>query len=492
MHLRTLAVLLLVLVGVGAVGLVLFAPAAGSNATARFLTATAARTTVRDQVVATASISASATYGLGFGREPALVTSTAASSSGSSTAIVKNVAVKVGDKVTTGTALATVDPTDSAAQLATAQAGLDAAKATLADDQAAPTAATIASAQASIDQATQQLSQSKTSQADTKRQNDLTLARATKTWTDAMAAKATDKAAGYGTTRLAADQDVIDAARQSLRETQAQLTASTHQAANGVASAELALATAKSDYTTKTAKTTDNKLASDQAAVDSAQTTVATAKRTLDLSTIVSPVDGTVIAVNAVAGLAAPSGDAIQVAVLPMQVTAQFAEGDITRISAGQAATITVSAIKASLDGVVRQVTPTASSSGTSSVVTYAVTVTVTGEDARLTSGMSASVAVVISEAADVVAVPATALQGTAGDYSVRVLDAAGQVTARPVQVGLVTSSLAEIQNGIAEGDQVVTGTVAARQGTTTTTNAGGGGAFPVGGGGFPGGGRQP
>jgi macrolide-specific efflux system membrane fusion protein len=125
------------------------------------------------------------------------------------------------------------------------------------------------------------------------------------------------------------------------------------------------------------------------------------------------------------------------------------------------------------------------------------VAVTITGEDGRLTSGMSASVAVSIAEAADVVAVPSTALQRQSGAYGVRVVDAAGQVTARPVEVGLVTSSMAEIRSGLAEGELVVTGTVTPRQGTTTTTPGGaipGGGVGPGGGGipggGFPGGGR--
>jgi hypothetical protein len=162
----------------------------------------------------------------------------------------------------------------------------------------------------------------------------------------------------------------------------------------------------------------------------------------------------------------------------------------------GQPATVTVSAIGAALDGVVRQITPVASTSGTGSVVTYAVSATITGEDPRLTSGMSASVAVVISQAAGVIAVPATALQRQGTAYTVRVVDAVGGVAARPVEVGLVTSSMAEITSGLDAGEQVVTGTVAARVGTTTTTQGGGaaipGGGFPGGGGGFPGGGRQP
>jgi macrolide-specific efflux system membrane fusion protein len=83
----------------------------------------------------------------------------------------------------------------------------------------------------------------------------------------------------------------------------------------------------------------------------------------------------------------------------------------------------------------------------------------------------------------NVIAVPSVALRGTSGNYAVLVLDPSGQPQPVSVTVGLVSNGLAEIQGGLTEGERVVTGTVAARQGTTTT---GGGIAIP---GGFGGGG---
>ena len=98
---------------------------------------------------------------------------------------------------------------------------------------------------------------------------------------------------------------------------------------------------------------------------------------------------------------------------------------------------------------------------------------------------MSASIAVTTAEAADVIAVPAIALVGSAGSYGVRVIAADGTSQVTAVEVGLVTTSLAEIKSGIAEGDTVSIGTVSARTSTTT----GGGVAIPgVGGGGGGGG----
>jgi len=86
------------------------------------------------------------------------------------------------------------------------------------------------------------------------------------------------------------------------------------------------------------------------------------------------------------------------------------------------------------------------------------------------------------------VRVPATALQGssTAG-YSVLIMNGDGTTTTKDVQVGLVTTSMAQITNGVKSGDVVVTGTTATRT-TTTTTGGGGVNLNPLSGGGGTGG----
>jgi macrolide-specific efflux system membrane fusion protein len=187
-----------------------------------------------------------------------------------------------------------------------------------------------------------------------------------------------------------------------------------------------------------------------------------------------------------VAGVLAPSGNAILLEVGPMQATASFPESAIATLKVGQAAQVTVTAIGTTpIAGTVSQITPTASSSsGGSSVVTYAVLIALPDAPATVLSGMTASVAVTTAQAANVIAVPAIALLGSAGSYTVRVIAADGTPQVVVVQVGLVTTSLAEIKSGIAEGDTVSIGTVSAR--TTTTSAAGGGGvAIPgIGGGG--------
>jgi macrolide-specific efflux system membrane fusion protein len=121
-------------------------------------------------------------------------------------------------------------------------------------------------------------------------------------------------------------------------------------------------------------------------------------------------------------------------------------------------------------------------------VASYAVTVTLTSPPATVLAGMSATVTVTTASVQNVLRVPATALSGssTAG-YSVQVLNGSALSTVS-VQVGLVTTSYAQITGGLSAGQDVVVGSTTSRTGTTSN-NSGvnlngltGGGAIPGGG----------
>ncbi len=222
-------------------------------------------------------------------------------------------------------------------------------------------------------------------------------------------------------------------------------------------------------------------LASDRAGVLQAQQQVDDAQAQVDRATLSAPIDGVVVAVNLVVGATAPAGDGIQLIGSEMQVSAEFAESDLPKLAPGQVATVTVSATGDELAATLSTIDPVAASSGGSSIVSYEVTLDVVDVPDGVRPGMSAQVAVTIARADDVIAVPSTTLQGSGGTYSVQVIDAAGAVSVRQVEVGLVTSNLAEIRSGLAVGEAVVTGT------TSSLTNSGTG---PFGNpGGFPGGG---
>jgi multidrug efflux pump subunit AcrA (membrane-fusion protein) len=109
---------------------------------------------------------------------------------------------------------------------------------------------------------------------------------------------------------------------------------------------------------------------------------------------------------------------------------------------------------------------------------------------ATVRAGMTADVTITIATATNVMTVPAAALRGTAGNYSVLILGADGTPTAQPVEVGLITNTTAEIKSGLSDGQEVVTGVNTAQNGTTTTTGGFGGGGLGIPGGGFQGGGN--
>jgi macrolide-specific efflux system membrane fusion protein len=216
-----------------------------------------------------------------------------------------------------------------------------------------------------------------------------------------------------------------------------------------------------------------------------AQQAASDAQAKVDAATLTANADGVVVAVNVVAGALAPSTDAVQLRTTAMQVSAEVAESDLPSLAIGQPATVTVSATADQLSGTVKAIAPQASAASGSSVVSYAVTIEIDDVPDSVRPGMSAQVAVTVASANNVLAVPAIALNGSSCNYSVRVLDSNGGVSARPVEVGLITASLAEIKGGLAEGDSVVTGTTSS---LNSAANSGNG--FP--GGGLQGGGRFP
>lgn len=488
---RTIGAIALIVVGVGAVVFALFGPALGQSNTTQYITGQATTTNVVNEAVADGTLAAARTYGLSFGADPGIVDATTGSSSaaGSGTWLVKDVTAQVGQQVKQGDVLATADTTDLQRSLSLAQANLAAAQAKYDADTGGPTSNDQTSAQLSVDQAQQQLDAAIKSRDTTISENAIKLSQAEQSVADAKQQLKDDKDDGAPSSVKNADKDAIQSAQDNLDLVKVQVEASNTQARQQVDSAQLSLQSAQNNAELQTAPATEQTIASDKASLLQAQQTVDDAQKQVDGSAITAPEDGTIVAVNVVPGTTAPSGDAIQLMTTNLQVTADFSELDIPSLAPGQKATVTISATTDEVTGTVTTIEPVASSSGTSSVVSYSVTVALDSAPAKSLPGMSAQVAIVIAEADNVVAVPTIALVGGNGSYSVRILNADGSVTTRPVQVGLVTSSLAEIQSGVSAGEAVVTGTASSLNSTTTNGGLGGPGGLN-GGGAFPGGGQ--
>ena len=116
-----------------------------------------------------------------------------------------------------------------------------------------------------------------------------------------------------------------------------------------------------------------------------------------------------------------------------------------------------------------------ATSTVTSNVVTYNVTVALDSASPQVKVGMTASVDVTVAEKDNVLVLPASAITGRAETANVTVRTASGDEQ-RQVTVGLRGDDSVEIVSGLAAGDVVVTKVT----NTTSAATAAGVRAAPV------------
>ena len=211
-----------------------------------------------------------------------------------------------------------------------------------------------------------------------------------------------------------------------------------------------------------------------------------------------APLAGTVTALNVEDGDVVGSTDSTRayatIIVLDrLQAAITVAESDIASVQIGQKAVITFDALPdLTLTGKVKSI----DFSGTNSegVVSYEVLVTLDITNASVKGGMTVSVDIVTDVAADVLAVPSSAVKTSSNGSYVQVLEN-GQPTNVPVEVGMTTDSYVEIVSGLTEGQEIIVSTTTSGSTTATTTQGGQGGFLDQGGmpaGGFQGGGFVP
>lgn len=451
-------------------------------ASVTYLTAAAAVADVVDTVSVTGSVQPVETYAFAFGQAP--VRNPKPSPAGGSTGAagqswtVKAVEVKAGDTVAAGAVLATADTADAEAALATAKLNLSAAQAKLDADSAPVTSTTKAKAKLAVTQANKQLSQAKTAQSQTAAAGRLAVSQAQGALADAKQKLADDEAAKLPDTVISTDEAAVKQAERALATARQQASTANTQASAAVETAKLNVQSAQLAYDGTTTVNTDAAVAADKATVSQAQTAVSDAQTTLDRLTLVSPIAGTVSSVTIQPGDVV-SGTVITLRSAAVEVDASVTETDLPAVKVGQPAAVSIGALgaAASLKGTVSEVDLAGATKSASGVVSYAITISLPSTPVGVAPSMTADVDVTTATALAVVAVPASAIGGTPGAYTVQVFDGPGSVRTVPVEVGLMTSSQAEIKAGIAAGTQVVTGVANAQDLVTTFPTGPGGGA---------------
>jgi len=243
------------------------------------------------------------------------------------------------------------------------------------------------------------------------------------------------------------------------------------------------------------------------AQVQQAELTVESAKLDLERTTIVAPIDGTVVSVEVEVGQSLNANSStptvVKIANLDkMVVKAEISEADVPRVEAGQRVYFTIlGAPNSQVDATLRTVEPAPSSisdsttSSSSDAIYYNGLFDVDNPDHRLRISMTAQVTIVLAEASDALIVPSSVLttKGRDDDYIVMVYDPAAETTTpRPIKIGLDNGVSAEVLTGLAEGEQVIsaTGTVGAAVASSGTSAnrspLSGGGPVMMGGGGPP------
>lgn len=250
----------------------------------------------------------------------------------------------------------------------------------------------------------------------------------------------------------------------------------------------------------------------DEAALTAARSSLHTADLNLAAAALKATFAGTVTAVNLSVGQQvsagasgqAPTGTTDSSAQVSIQSTRTFIvdatvdDTEVSEVKKGQDVSVTPEGASDPVAGTVTSVTTVPTSS--SGVVSFPLTIALTGHPKEVYAGSSATLSITTSKAVNVLAIPTLAItySGTTATVEVKT---SGGTERRTITVGQTYGQQTAVKSGLTEGEQVVVtiptfariGTGGGGGGTFTGTNpfggGGGGGGLPTfggGGGGFP------
>ncbi|ENU28195.1 MacA family efflux pump subunit [Acinetobacter modestus] len=264
-------------------------------------------------------------------------------------------------------------------------------------------------------------------------------------------------------------------------------------------------------------KTAQAQIAAINAQIEQSRLTLATAQENLGYTSIVAPMDGTVVAIVTEEGQTVNANQTaptiVKLAKLDtMTIKAQISEADVMKVEKGQTVYFTtlgnsdkkhyaqLRQVEPAPNSINTETTNTSSSSS-STAVYYNALFDVPNEDGKLRIDMTAQVYIVLAEAKNVLTIPAAAIQtrrsnkkengnnsvatdkakntdtqkaqhpkrldlteaekalvaqSKASTGMVRVLQADGTAQPQPVLIGLNNRVTAQVLRGLKQGDQVV------------------------------------
>ncbi len=402
---------------------------------------------------------------------------------------IQTVDVVANQSVTSGTVLATIDPTTAPTSVNEAISDLITAKQALEDARNSKTAlaeAEVALAAAKVDYY-EALGYYNTLNKQIGTQDYINILTSAVTSAQDKVTKAETKYNSYGessdtdSNKIAA-LAALSQAKLDLEDAQIQLkyySSKPNTMDSETITAEMNLAKAKLDdaqraYDKLKDGTNTDAITSAQAKVDAAQATV-------DSLSIIAPFDGDVVVIYPRVGDLVSSGTeaAILVNRSSLFLEVSVDETTISNIKVGNPATITFDAIPdLSMAGEVTLINPVGVIS--SGVVNYTVRVGLDGTDDQILIGQTANVSIQTSEPHTVLYVPVTAVQSDAqGEYVLRV-KADGTQERVSVVSGTIIDELVVVVGDLDANDQVVVYSSTYSSTDSSTTGRGG---FMLGGG---------
>ncbi len=259
------------------------------------------------------------------------------------------------------------------------------------------------------------------------------------------------------TTSLAVVTDAVGggyvSAQQAVASAQAKIV-------SAVQSAQSVYDSALSALTRTSAPARSYDIAAAQAGVLTQQAVVDKAASDLASTTLAAPVAGVVAQINGEPGEQLAGGSSAAPFIVlsntsTITLDGNAAEGDVSALRLGQAATVTIDAIGRGtrFDGAVTRIDPVATIQ--QGVPVYGVEVTIDGANRELRAGMVGTASVVIASKKDVLLVPTSAIRDLPGGRGVQVLRD-GRPTAAPATFGIAGDTMTEVTGGLQAGDLVV------------------------------------
>lgn len=194
--------------------------------------------------------------------------------------------------------------------------------------------------------------------------------------------------------------------------------------------------------------------------LQSAEIALYRAKQQIMQTAIITPSDGTVVAVDLKKSYVLSAQDYSSRTAVKLvnthnvRFTGTVDEIDIMKVEQGQKVKIIVDAIpNRVLGGTVQFISPYGAASG--QVIKFTVHITLDDTDAPLRGGLTSTAEIQIASVRNVLLVPVSVLVSTPGGKMVAVVLEDGKTEMRRVTVGLQTFESAEIKSGLNEKDKV-------------------------------------